>query len=100
MVGRKQHARLSSLDRLKLQGNQLSSLPEGVFAGLLLSLSVLLLYKNALGPLPLSVSLEKAGDSGFKATVPAVASRVDRKSGRHDPPRLAGALILAPTPRP
>ena len=66
-------AGLSSLDRLDLQGNHLSSQPDGVFAGLppLSPLPVLLRYKNAVGPLLLSVSLEKAGDSGFKATVPA-----------------------------
>ena len=66
------NAGLSSQDRLNLQGNQLSSPPEGVFAGLS-PLSVLLLHKNAVGPLLLFVSLEKSGDSGFKATVPSGA---------------------------
>ena len=65
-------AGLSSLDRLDLQGNQLSSLPDGVFAGLS-PLPVLLPYKNAVGPLLLTVSLEKVGDSGFSATAPAGA---------------------------
>ena len=65
-------AGLSSLDRLGLQGNQLSSQPDGVFAGLS-PLPVLLPYKNAVGPLLLTISLEKTGNSGFKATVPAGA---------------------------
>ena len=59
--------------RLNLRGNQLSSPPEGVFAGLS-PLSVLIAPQKRRGvPLLLFVSLEKSGDSGFKATVPSGA---------------------------
>ena len=63
---------LSSLEMLNLQHNRLSSLPDGVFEGLS-SLEWLLLYENPVDPMPLTVSLEKVGDSGFKATVLAGA---------------------------
>ena len=63
---------LSALERLLLQDNSLSSLPAGIFSGLS-SLSALDLRGNAIDPLPLSVSLEKAEESKFKAVAPTGA---------------------------
>ena len=63
---------LSSLGELNLYRNQLSSLPDGVFAGLA-SLDTLYLAGNAVDPLALSLSIEKAGDSRFKAVAAAGA---------------------------
>ena len=59
-------AGLTSLETLVLHSNQLTSLPDGVFAGLT-SLETLNLSWNATDPLPLVVTLEKVGESRFKA---------------------------------
>ena len=58
---------LSSLELLGLQNNQLSSLPARVFSGLS-SLELLQLQGNS-SLLPLTVSLERVGETQFKATV-------------------------------
>ena len=58
---------LSSLELLGLQNNQLSSLPARVFSGLS-SLELLRLQGNS-SLLPLTVSLERVGETQFKATV-------------------------------
>ena len=57
---------LGALETLELDGNRLSGLPDGVFSGLE-SLTSLKLGGNTVDPLPLSVTLEKAGGSGFRA---------------------------------
>ncbi len=87
---------LTALERLGLQGNRLSSLPADVFSGLialeelrldsnklrdlpdgifsdLSSLGELHLQDNAVEPLLLPLSLEKGGDSQFKAVAPTGA---------------------------
>ena len=61
---------LSSLTFLDLSGGQLTSLPAGIFSGLS-SLTSLYLRRNAVDPLPLTVSLEKVADGQFKAVAPA-----------------------------
>ena len=58
---------LSRLSLLGLQNNQLSSLPARVFSGLS-SLELLQLQGNS-SLLPLTVSLERVGETQFKATV-------------------------------
>ena len=65
-------AGLTSLETLVLHGNRLTSLPDGVFAGLA-SLVTLNLRWNATDPLPLVVTLEKVGESRFKAVAPTGA---------------------------
>ncbi|WP_420633094.1 Calx-beta domain-containing protein [Candidatus Palauibacter sp.] len=65
-------AGLTSLETLLLGDNQLTSLPDGVFAGLA-SLERLDLSRNTTDPLPLAVTLEKAGESRFKAVAPTGA---------------------------
>ena len=65
-------AGLTALTQLNLNSNQLSSLPDGIFAGLT-ALTQLDLGSNAVDPLPMPVSLEKVGDSGFKAVAPTGA---------------------------
>ncbi|WP_420636883.1 Calx-beta domain-containing protein [Candidatus Palauibacter sp.] len=65
-------AGLTSLEMLVLHGNKLTSLPAGVFAGLA-SLETLNLSWNATDPLPLAVTLEKVGESRFKAVAPTGA---------------------------
>ena len=65
-------AGLTSLEMLVLHGNQLTSLPAGIFAGLT-SLETLNLSWNATDPLPLVVTLEKVGESRFKAVAPTGA---------------------------
>ena len=63
---------LTSLTHLALGFNEnLTTLPDGVFAGLVNPLSTLLLESNPVDPLPLSISIEKVGDSQFKAVAPA-----------------------------
>ena len=57
---------LSNLQELWLGDNELTSLPDGVFSGLN-ALTALILSGNATDPLPISVSLESAGSSEFKA---------------------------------
>ena len=63
---------LSSLTSLDLSGNQLTSLPAGIFSRLP-SLTSLRLGRNAVDPLPLTVSLEKVGEGQFKAIAPTGA---------------------------
>ena len=58
---------LQAVERLDLSGNLLSELPDGLFSGMT-SLTELNLEGNAADPLRLSVSLQKVGDRGFKAT--------------------------------
>ncbi|WP_419167752.1 leucine-rich repeat domain-containing protein [Candidatus Palauibacter sp.] len=65
-------AGLASLEYLYLHGNRLTSLPAGIFAGLT-SLETLNLSWNATDPLPLAVTLEKVGESRFKAVAPTGA---------------------------
>ena len=63
---------LSALQGLSLSRNQLTTLPDGLFAGLS-NLRDVRLGGNAVDPLPLSVSLEKAGNKQFKAVAPVGA---------------------------
>ena len=63
---------LTGLTNLNLYGNELSSLPDGIFEGLT-ALATLRLGGNTVDPIPLSVSLEKVGDTQFKAVVPTGA---------------------------
>ena len=65
-------AGLASLEYLYLHDNQLTSLPDSIFAGLT-SLVTLNLSRNAADPLPLVVTLEKVGESRFKAVAPTGA---------------------------
>ncbi len=62
---------LTGLTTLNLYGNMLSKLPDGIFEGLT-ALTTLRLGGNTVHPLPITVSLERVGDSGgrFKAVVP------------------------------
>ena len=60
---------LSSLFRLTLRTNQLTTLPDGLFGGLS-ALTILELYENAVDPMLVTVSLERVGNNGFKATAP------------------------------
>ena len=63
---------LSSLYRLNMRNNRLTTLPDGLFAGLS-ALTTVELYGNPVDPMVVTVSLERVGDDGFKATVPAGA---------------------------
>ena len=63
---------LSSLTFLDLSGGQLTNLPAGIFSGLS-SLTSLYLGRNAVDPLPLTVSLETVGEGQFKAVAPTSA---------------------------
>ena len=63
---------LSSLFRLNLRTNQLTTLPDGLFGGLS-ALTILELYGNPVDPMLVTVSLERVGNNGFKATAPAGA---------------------------
>ncbi len=63
---------LDSLYRLQLRSNQLTTLPDGVFEGLS-ALEFLEVQYNLVDPMVLAVSLERVGNNGFKATVPAGA---------------------------
>ncbi len=63
---------LTALESLFLSGNRLTELPDGIFSGLT-ALSRLDLGDNTRDPLPLAVSLEKVGDSQFRATATAGA---------------------------
>ena len=65
-------AGLASLEYLYLHDNRLTSLPDSIFAGLA-SLVTLNLRWNAADPLPLVVTLEKVGESRFKAVAPTGA---------------------------
>ena len=57
---------------LPMGGNQLSSLPAGIFDHLN-ALTGLWLQNNSVNPLPLTVSLEKVGEGQFKAVAPTGA---------------------------
>ena len=57
---------LNALQELGLGDNELTSLPAGLFSGLS-ALTALNLGGNSTDPLPISVSLESAGSSEFKA---------------------------------
>ena len=59
---------LGALRQLNLFRNRLTSLPDGIFSGLD-ALESLQLGSNLRDPLPLPLSLEKVGDSSFKAVV-------------------------------
>ena len=63
---------LTALQTLNLRANALNRLPDGLFAGLT-GLTTLRLDDNGDDALSLRVSLEKVGDDGFRATVPAGA---------------------------
>ena len=63
---------LSSLQWISLPRNRLTTLPDGVFEGLS-SLRILEVQDNPADPMVLTVSLQKVGDHGFKATAPAGA---------------------------
>ena len=63
---------LSALEVLELDGNYLRSLPDGIFSGLS-SLRELELEENAVDPLPILLTLDKSGDSEFKAAAPTGA---------------------------
>ena len=65
-------ATLTSLQTLLLSHNQLSDLPAGLFEDLS-QLSTLQAEGNTVDPLPLSVNLERAGQSGFRAVAPVGA---------------------------
>ena len=65
-------ATLTSLQALLLSHNQLSDLPAGLFEDLS-QLSTLQTEGNTVDPLPLSVDLERAGQSGFRAVAPVGA---------------------------
>ena len=65
-------AGLTRLEDLFLNNTQLNSLPDGIFAGLG-ALTNLNLSFNPVNPLPIPLSLEKVGDSGFKAVAPTGA---------------------------
>ena len=60
---------LTALESLNVGSNQLSSLPNGLFAGLN-SLATVNVRGNTVDPLPIAVSLEKVGESGFRAIAP------------------------------
>ena len=63
---------LSALENLALYSNEFRKLPDGIFAGMnmLQSLDV---RRNVFDPLPLVISLEKVGESQFKAVAPTGA---------------------------
>ena len=63
---------LASLTYLSMVDGRLTSLPDGIFSGLS-SLTSLYLNGNSVDPLPLTVSLEKVGESQFKAVAPTGA---------------------------
>ena len=62
---------LSKLERLELNNNLLTSLPAGVFSGLKALKSLHLIQED--GKLPLTLSLEKVGESNLEAVVPSGA---------------------------
>lgn len=63
---------LTSLRHVDLRINFLKSIPDGIFAGLT-QLDSVNLARNSIDPLPLQVSLEREGETGFKAVIPAAA---------------------------
>ena len=65
-LGANQFEDLSALQSLTLDANRLTGLPSGIFSGLP-ALELLWLQNNTVDPLPLYISLEKAGENGFKA---------------------------------
>ena len=65
-------SKITSLEHLLLNNNQLRNLPPGVFRGLSTP-TLLWIHANAVNPIPLTISLEKVGETQFKVTVPAGA---------------------------
>ena len=63
---------LTALTQFNLSYNQLESLPEGIFFGLD-ALEGISLRGNTVDPLTIEVSLEKVGESGFRAVAPTGA---------------------------
>ena len=63
-------ADLPALTEINMRNGAWSSLPDGMFAGLHNELTKLDLRDQLVNPLPLPVSLEKVGESGFKAVAP------------------------------
>ena len=63
---------LTALKELDLFDNELRSLPDGLFAGQK-AIEMLNLASNATNPIPISVSLEKAGERQFRAVMPTGA---------------------------
>ena len=63
---------LTALKELDLFDNELRSLPDGLFAGQK-AIEMLNLASNATNPIPVSVSLEKAGERQFRAVMPTGA---------------------------
>ena len=61
-------AGLPALTRLRISGNGLSELPAGLLSGLT-NLVQFRIQDNAVNPLPFTVTLEKVGDTGFRARV-------------------------------
>ena len=59
-------AGLSQLGYLRLSYNQLSDLPNGLFSGLT-GLGNLYVHENLIEPLPLTISVESAGEDQFRA---------------------------------
>ena len=65
-------SKITSLEQLLLNNNRLRNLPPGVFRGLSTP-TLLWIHANAVNPIPLTISLEKVGETQFKVTVPAGA---------------------------
>ena len=66
------YANNTKMEEILLNGNELSSLPDGFFVGLT-NLWKVRLENNPGSPFALTISLEKVGDGGFKAVMPSGA---------------------------
>ncbi len=88
---------LSQLQEINLNSSQLTSMPNGIFVGLT-ALEKLYLDEGVLGPIPLPLSLEKTGDSRFKAVAPTGAPSAIRVpitvSSAGEIERAASALVI------